>query len=35
MPAKAGIQYGVDSLDARFLDTGFRRCDEPFFLTSC
>ena len=40
MPAKpapacikpgAGIQAGIDSLDARFLDTGFRRCDEPFF----
>jgi len=31
MPAKAGNQYGVDSLGARFLDPGFRRGDELIF----
>jgi hypothetical protein len=31
MPAKAGIQYGIDSLQARFLDPGFLRGDESFF----
>ena len=28
MPAKAGIQCGVNSLEARHLDPGFRRGDE-------
>jgi len=28
MPAKAGIQIGVESFDARFLGPGFRRGDE-------
>ena len=31
MPANAGIQYGVDSLDLRSLDPGFRRGDESNF----
>ena len=31
MPAKAGIQYGIDSHEARFLDPGFLRGDESFF----
>jgi hypothetical protein len=31
MPAKAGIQYGVNSLEACSLDPGFRRGDEPIF----
>jgi protein involved in polysaccharide export with SLBB domain len=31
MPAKAGIQQGVDSLDSRSLDPGFRRGDESNF----
>jgi len=31
MPAKAGIQYGVDSLESRSLDPGLRRGDESNF----
>jgi hypothetical protein len=31
MPAQAGIQYGVDSHEARSLDPGLRRGDEPNF----
>jgi len=31
MPAKAGIQSGIDSLEAPFLDPGFRRGDEFIF----
>jgi hypothetical protein len=31
MPAKAGIQQSIDSLEARFLDPGFRRGDESIF----
>jgi hypothetical protein len=31
MPAKAGIQYGIDLHEARFLDPGFLRGDESFF----
>ena len=31
MPAKAGIQYGVGFLEARYLDPGFRRGDESIF----
>lgn len=33
IPAKAGIQYGVDLLEARYLDPGFRRGDESIFNT--
>ena len=32
MPAKAGIQYGVDSLEARSLDAGFRRGDDSILI---
>ena len=32
MPAKAGIQLGVDSLEARSPDPGFRRGDESIFI---
>jgi len=31
MPAKAGIQQGVNSLEARSLDPGFRRGGESVF----
>jgi hypothetical protein len=31
MPVKTGIQSRTGSLDAGFLDTGLRRCDEPIF----
>jgi argininosuccinate lyase len=30
---QTGIQEALDSFDVKFLDTGFRRCDEPFFNT--